>query len=60
MSNRYWSKWGKAVSGGQVVGFDGSDYYIKSEDGDVITVYPEEVIDLAYKILEVRRKVEGE
>ena len=30
MSRWYWSKWGKAVNG-QVIGFDGSDYYIKSE-----------------------------
>ena len=60
MSNRYWSKWGKPIAGGQTVGFDGKNYYIKSETGELVPVFPEELDDLVYKILEVKRKVEGE
>ena len=57
MSNRYWSKWGEF--NGQTVGFDGAAYYVRADDIN-IQVNPDEVDDLVYKILEVKRKVEGE
>ena len=57
MSNRYWSKWGEF--NGQTVGFDGINYYLRAGDSDIV-VKPNELDDLVYKILEVKRKVEGE
>ena len=57
MSNRYWSKWGDIDE--QTVGFNGVNYYIRSEDNDIV-IAPEELDDLIYKIFFVIRKVEGE
>jgi hypothetical protein len=60
MSQRYWSKWGDPAAGGQTVGFDGFRYYVKSETGQIITVFQGELDDLVYKLLKAKRKVEGE
>ena len=60
MSNRYWSKWGISTTGGQVVGFTGYNYYINSESGDVVIVYKDELDDLIYQLMRLKRKVEGE
>jgi len=57
MSQRYWSKWGDINE--QTVGFNGINYYIRSENSDIV-IAPEELDDLVYKILKVIRKVEGE
>ena len=59
MSNRYWSKWGDSGHR-QTVGFTRGVYYIKEEDSKPTIIFPEELDDLVYKILEVKRKVEGE
>lgn len=58
MSNRYWSKWGD--EDGQTVGFDGTHYYVQGAGGQRVYSNPAELDDMAYKILEVKRKVEGE
>ena len=57
MSNRYWSKWGNVDR--QTTGFDGINYYIRTEDSN-IEINPDELDDLLYKIFKVIRKVEGE
>ena len=60
MSTR-WSKWGNASdeSMGQVVGHTGYNYYIKSENGEMIIIFPDELDDLIYQLMRLKRKVEG-
>ena len=61
MSNRYWSKWGDSSSeDGQVAGFTGYSYYIKSEDGSRIVIFTDELDDLIYQLMRLKRKVEND
>ena len=53
-----WQKWGAKAAKGQVVGFD-CDYYIKDETGALITVYPEEIDDLIFQLMRLKRKAKG-
>ena len=63
MSNRYWSKWGDLNLAGQTVGFGSEDfggsYYIRSQ-GSNIQVNKDEIDDLIYQLMRLKRKVEGE
>jgi hypothetical protein len=57
MSQRYWSQWGSHFSE-QTVGFNGY-YYIRNGDRFVFAK-KNEIDDLIYQLMRLKRKVEGE
>ena len=63
MSNRYWSKWGHWYEPNQIVGYRKHVYYIQGHHkGELsrVPVMDDEIDDLIYKLMRLKRKVEGE
>ena len=62
MSNRYWSKWGDDEPN-QTVGNHGYAYYIQGmHDGELnrVMIMDDELDDLIYQLMRLKRKAEGE
>ena len=63
MSNRYWSKWGDYYEPNQTVGNHGHLYYIQGNymgKLNRVAVMDDELDDLIYQLMRLKRKVEGE